>query len=68
MTTGELRDHQARLAALSTELLVTQERERRRIATVLHDAIGQNLLLAVRPGFSGHLPVSGRKPKAKGLP
>ncbi len=42
----DLRDHQARLAALSAELLVTEERERRRIATVLHDAIGQNLMLA----------------------
>ena len=42
---GELREHQSRLAALSTELLVIEERERRRIATVLHDAIGQNLLV-----------------------
>jgi PAS domain S-box-containing protein len=42
----DLREHQARLSALSAELLVIEERERRRIATVLHDAIGQNLMLA----------------------
>ena len=39
-------DHQGRLATLSAELLAIEERERRRIATVLHDAIGQNLLVA----------------------
>ena len=38
-------DHQTRLTTLSAELLAIEERERRRIATVLHDAIGQNLLV-----------------------
>ena len=36
-------DHQDRLRRLSTELLQTGERERRRIATEIHDRIGQTL-------------------------
>ena len=36
-------DHQDRLRRLSTELLQTEERERRRIATEIHDRIGQTL-------------------------
>jgi PAS domain S-box-containing protein len=36
-------DHQERLRYLSTELLQTGERERRRIATEIHDRIGQTL-------------------------
>ena len=36
-------DHQDRLRRLSTELLQTEERERRRIASEIHDRIGQTL-------------------------
>jgi len=39
----KLKDQQAWLRRLSTELLQTQERERRRIATDIHDRIGQTL-------------------------
>ena len=40
---NELIIHQDRLRQLSTELLQTAERERRRIATEIHDRIGQTL-------------------------
>jgi len=39
----KLREQQDKLRALSSELLLTEERERRRIATELHDRIGQTL-------------------------
>ena len=39
----KLRDQQDKLRALSSELLLTEERERRRIANDLHDRIGQTL-------------------------
>lgn len=39
--------HQERLRALSSELSLTEERERRRFATELHDGIGQNLALSL---------------------
>lgn len=39
---------QATLAALTEELLMTEEREKRRIATSLHDGIGQILAFAKR--------------------
>jgi PAS domain S-box-containing protein len=39
--------HQARLRALATTLAQTEERERRRLATILHDQLGQ-LLVVVR--------------------
>jgi len=42
-----LLDHQQRLKALAAELTVAEERERRRIATNLHDNIGQNLALSL---------------------
>ncbi len=42
----ELRAHQEQLVALSSELMLAEERERRRIATVLHDSIGQTLAVA----------------------
>ncbi|GAM10777.1 oxygen sensor histidine kinase NreB [Geobacter sp. OR-1] len=41
-----LRDKQQRLSDLALELSMTEERERRRIATDLHDNIGQSLTLA----------------------
>jgi PAS domain S-box-containing protein len=39
----KLLEHQVKLRSLSSELLLTEERERRHIATELHDRIGQNL-------------------------
>ena len=43
---ADARAYQERLAALSMELLQAEQRERRRIATVLHDSVGQALALA----------------------
>ena len=42
----ELLHHQQRLKFMASELMVTEERERRRIAADLHDHIGQTLALA----------------------
>jgi signal transduction histidine kinase len=42
----ELLGHQQRLRHLSSELLQTEERERRRIATEIHDRIGQALAVS----------------------
>lgn len=41
-----LLDYQERLAELAAELSLAEERERHRIATELHDQIGQNLALS----------------------
>lgn len=41
----ELRGYHERLRSLSSKLLLTEERERRRIATEIHDRIGQSLAL-----------------------
>ena len=40
------RVHEERVRAMTSELMMAEERERRRIATVLHDAVGQTLALA----------------------
>jgi PAS domain S-box-containing protein len=42
----DLRAHQERLRALALELTMTEERERRRIATELHDGAAQSLAFA----------------------
>lgn len=42
----QLREHQERLRALAVELTLTEERERQRIATELHDGAAQSLALA----------------------
>ena len=41
-----LRRHQERLRSLATQLVMSEERERRRIAVFLHDQIGQTLAMA----------------------
>jgi signal transduction histidine kinase len=43
---AEVQSHQQRLQAMASELMMVEERERRRIATVLHDAVVQTLALS----------------------
>lgn len=43
---ARMRDYQERLRAVALELSLTEERERRRLATDLHDQVGQILALA----------------------
>ncbi len=43
---AKLLDYQAKLKSLASQLSVTEERERRRIATDLHDHIGQSLVFS----------------------
>jgi PAS domain S-box-containing protein len=44
----EIQLHQRELATLTEELLLTEERERRRLALLLHDSIGQSLAFSKR--------------------
>jgi PAS domain S-box-containing protein len=44
----KIREHQQKLASLTEELLLAEERERHRIALVLHDSIGQSLAFSKR--------------------
>jgi len=44
----KIHQHQRELAALTEELLLAEERERRRIALILHDSIGQSLSFSKR--------------------
>ncbi len=44
----KIQEHQQQLAALTEELLLTEERERHRLAVVLHDSIGQSLAFSKR--------------------
>jgi DNA-binding NarL/FixJ family response regulator/signal transduction histidine kinase len=45
-TEAKVQDYQSQLRALASELSLTEERERRRIACELHDHIGHNLAIA----------------------
>jgi glucose-6-phosphate-specific signal transduction histidine kinase len=45
-TEKKLRKYKKQLAALSSELLLTEESERRQIARDLHDRISQNLAIS----------------------
>lgn len=58
--TSELINSQGLLRALAAELTVTEQRERRRIATELHDYLAQLLVCA-------HLKVSQARPKQNSL-
>jgi len=42
----KLADYQAQLKSLASQLSLTEEKERRRIATELHDRIGQHLVIS----------------------
>ena len=42
----QLLDHQEKLKSLTSQLSVIEERERRRLATELHDQIGQSLVMS----------------------
>ncbi len=44
----KIHEHQRELATLTEELLLTEERERRRLALLLHDSIGQSLAFSKR--------------------
>jgi PAS domain S-box-containing protein len=44
----EIHEHQQRLASLIEELLFAEERERHRLAVMLHDSIGQSLAFSRR--------------------
>jgi signal transduction histidine kinase len=43
---AEVQQHQERLQQMASELMLAEERERRRIASVLHDAVVQTLALS----------------------
>jgi signal transduction histidine kinase len=43
---AEVQQHQERLQVMASELMMAEERERRRIASVLHDAVVQTLALS----------------------
>jgi len=45
-TRDKLLDYQAKLKALHSQLLMTEERQRQRLAVGLHDTVGQELALA----------------------
>jgi PAS domain S-box-containing protein len=62
-----LRAKQEQLATMSVELSLTEERERRRISSVLHDHIGQTLLLSrIKLGTLADVFVSGSDEKTYG--
>jgi len=44
----KIQEHQQQLASLTEELLFTEERERHRLAVILHDSIGQSLAFSKR--------------------
>jgi len=44
----EIHEHQRQLASLTEQLLFAEERERHRLATMLHDSIGQSLAFSRR--------------------
>jgi PAS domain S-box-containing protein len=64
-----LLEHQRRLRLLSSELALTEERERRRLATILHDRVSQNLFMAKfkLSELAGELAGEPGGPQARGL-
>jgi signal transduction histidine kinase len=64
--TRALTQSQARLRALATELNLTEQRERRRLATELHDHLAQMLVVGkMKVSQATHLP--GLMPRCQGL-
>jgi signal transduction histidine kinase len=61
--TEELTQSQTRLRALAAELNLTEQRERQRLATDMHDYLGQLLAVAdeTRPGETASTVASGRE-------
>ena len=65
----EILSYQEKLRGLSSELILTEERERREIATDLHDIIGQTLAMAkMKAGaLRGHCSASEASSELKNL-
>jgi PAS domain S-box-containing protein len=58
----QISEQQAKLRTLAVEVALAEEHERKRIASVLHDDIGQNLaLLKLKLGFLGEMHSSIKK-------
>ncbi len=62
--TAELKDRSARLERLALELTEAEERERRRLAAILHDDLQQNLA-ALRFMLKTVVPQARREPQAQ---
>lgn len=63
-TEEKIREYQDELRALSSELSLAEERERKRLAAALHDSVGQTLAISkLRLGELGQLLMTGESKK-----